>query len=216
MTGIVLMHGWGLGPATWRDWLASFGGRPVGLLDAGYSGPVQLTVPANPDGWIGIGHSQGFARLAAMAVPWRALIGIGAFLHFCPAPGHPDGTPTDMLDAMLERLEADPADVLSRFRRRCGVKHAEMLPAPTGDGLGRLRADLAALRGLDLPSTPACPTLLLHAADDRIAPVALAHEAAGRIPGARLVELPSGGHALPVTRPADCLALVQEFLHGLH
>ncbi len=215
MTGIVLMHGWGLGPATWQGWLASFADRPVAVLDAGYFGPAALTVPHNPDGWIGIGHSQGFARLAAMNLPWRALVGIGAFLHFCPIPGHANGTPPDMLQAMLDRLESVPADVLSRFRRRCGLREAGATPAPAGEGLERLRADLAELMAQNLCATPACPTLLLHAADDRIAPVALAREAVARIPGAGLRERSSGGHALPMTRPGDCLALVQEFLHGL-
>lgn len=216
MTGIVLMHGWGLGPATWDGWLAAFAHRPVAVLDAGHFGPATLCVPHNADGWVGIGHSQGFARLAGMNLPWRALVGIGAFLHFRPVPGHPDGTPPETLDTMLERLGTAPGDVLSRFRRRCGLKESSALPTPDAEGLERLRTDLAALKGQNLSATPACPTLLLHAADDRIAPVALAREAASRIPGASLRELASGGHALPVTRPGECLALVQEFLLGLH
>lgn len=213
MTGIVLMHGWGLGPATWNGWLAALADRPVAVLDAGYAGPRSLRLPDNADGWIGIGHSQGFARLAAMAEPWRALVGVSAFLHFCPVQDSTEGTPPEVLDAMLARLETDPSDVLARFLRRCGIKDAGM-PSPATD-LERLRADLADLRGQDLRTPPPCPTLLLHAADDRIAPVSLGREAAARIPGARLAELPSGGHALPLTRPGDCLALVQEYLRGL-
>lgn len=215
MIGVVLMHGWGLGPATWQGWRDAFGQRPVVVLDAGYSGPAALAVPHNPAGWIGIGHSLGFARLAGLNSPWRALVGLGAFLHFCPAPGLPDGAPPEMLGAMLERLATNPEDVLARFHRRCGIRDAEAFPPLAAQGLERLRTDLAGLLTLNLSSTPACPTLLLHAQDDRIAPVALAREAARRIPGAQLRELASGGHALPMTRSGDCVALVQEFLHGL-
>lgn len=212
MTGIVLMHGWGFGPATWQGWLSAFGNRPVAVLDAGYHGPASLVLPPNPCGWLGVGHSQGFARLAAMPESWRGLVGLGAFLHFCPVPGRTEGTPPETLDAMLARLDSDPADVLSRFRRRCGVKDTGAIPPFSPDGQERLRNDLAALKALDLADVPACPTLLLHAQDDRIAPVALAREAAARIPGARLRELASGGHALPMTKTEECLALVLEFV----
>lgn len=218
MTGVVLLHGWGLGPSTWDAWLPALGGAPVALLDAGYFGPPRLDLPPGADGWVGVGHSQGFARLAAMDIPWRGLVGLGAFLHFRPVPAHPAGTPPETLDAMLARLDENPpngaADVLTRFRRRCGLKDFPV-PALAQEGLDRLRADLAALRDLDLAATPACPTLLLHAADDRIAPVELGREAAARTPGARLVELDSGGHALPVTRADQCLPHVLEFVRGL-
>jgi pimeloyl-ACP methyl ester carboxylesterase len=38
------------------------------------------------------------------------------------------------------------------------------------------------------------PTLLVHAADDRLAPYERVPPAAGRIPGARLVTIDAGGH----------------------
>jgi pimeloyl-ACP methyl ester carboxylesterase len=40
----------------------------------------------------------------------------------------------------------------------------------------------------------AVPTLLIHAADDRLAPYEHVPPAAARIPGARLVTIDSGGH----------------------
>lgn len=242
MTGLVFLHGWGLGPATWAAWptllATALGPGPLVLLDAGYFGPPSpdlpspdlpglnlpgLNLPHNPDGWVGVGHSLGFARLAELPISWRGLIGLGAFLHFCPTPAHSSGTPPEVLDAMLARLDQASAsgeplgalDVLARFHRRCGLKDFTT-PPPDAGGLARLRADLLALRDLDLaPERIACPTLLLHAADDRIAPLALGREAAERIPGARLAVLDSGGHALPVTQPASCLVPVQEFLRGL-
>lgn len=218
MTGLVFLHGWGFGPEVWSRWAEAFPNRPVALLDAGYFGPRRMTLPANPDGWVGVGHSLGFAHLLSLDVQWRGLIGLNAFLRFCPGPGRDSGTSAEVLDAMLARLDTAPADVLSRFLRRCGLKgQPASLPGP--DGLARLRQDLLTLRGLNLGATLASlplvpPVLLLHAEDDHIAPVELAREAQGMLPGARLHVFESGAHALPVTRPDECLALAREFLRA--
>lgn len=230
MTGLVFLHGWGYGPFVWEAWTAASADRPVVLLDAGYFGPQQLEIPDNPDGWVGIGHSQGFARLLEMNLPWRGLVGLCGFLRFCRLPGQPDrpgGTSPELLDAMLARLDQDPADVLRRFTRRCG-QQADCPEPPQGEGLQRLREGLLYLRGLDLPTPErATPTLLVHARDDRIVPLELAQEAQSRLsdtrpdtrpgarPGARLEVFETGGHVLPFTRTADCLRTVREFLHEL-
>lgn len=214
MTGLVLLHGWGFGPDAWTQWANAFQGRPLVLLDAGYFGPEHLDLPPNPDGWVGVGHSLGFARLLAMNVPWRGLLGLGSFLRFCSASENGAGTPAATLDAMSARLDIDPVDVLARFLRRSGLKGLRPA-APDADGLARLRRDLAALRGLDLPAPANVPpVLLLHAEDDRIAPLALAREAHVRLPGSRLHVFETGGHGLPFTRTAACLALAREFLDG--
>jgi len=48
-----------------------------------------------------------------------------------------------------------------------------------------------------LPSIVA-PTLVIHGADDPLAPLAAGEDTAASIPGARLVVLPHMGHSLPV------------------
>jgi pimeloyl-[acyl-carrier protein] methyl ester esterase len=218
MTGLVFLHGWGFGPEIWGLWASAFPKRPVALLGAGYFGPRRMSLPDNPDGWIGVGHSLGFARLLAMEVQWRGLIGLGGFLRFCSSPGRDAGTPAEMLDAMRARLDLDAADVLRRFLRRCGFK-ASQPPRPTAEGLVRLRQDLTLLRDLDLCASPQLPAflppiLLLHAADDRIAPLALAQEAHVLLPGSQLHVFESGAHALPDTRAEDCRSKIQEFLRA--
>ncbi|MDP3425807.1 MAG: alpha/beta hydrolase, partial [Humidesulfovibrio sp.] len=171
--------------------------------------------------------------------PWRGLVGIGGFLRFCQKPGRDTGTPQTVLDAMLDAmtnamtnampddisggLDASPAKVLARFHKRCGHSIAP-LPAPGKEGLARLRADLERLRdldldvdlymNLDLPARQA-PTLFLHAQDDRIVPPDLPREAQSLLSCSVLTWLPSGGHALPMTRAQDCQRLIQEFLHDL-
>jgi pimeloyl-[acyl-carrier protein] methyl ester esterase len=223
MTGLIFLHGWGYGPKTWDGLAGAFGEAPVVVLDAGYFGERRMELPQNladtPGGWIGVGHSLGFARLLALDVPWRGLVGVGGFLRFCQKPGQTTGTPTDMLNAMLSRLDTAPEEVLARFHRRCGHRDDSLVqPRAHGpsDGLVRLRADLEGLRDLDVrPDGQAVPTLLLHALDDRIVPLDLAREAQGLLPGSRLELLESGGHALPMTRAQDCLRLVREFRRDL-
>lgn len=229
MIGLAFLHGWGFGPEAWAPWRTAFPDRTVETLDAGYFGPERMSLPDNPDGWIGIGHSLGFARLLSLPTSWRGMIGFGAFLHFCRKDAvfpKDTGAAPELLDAMNARLDADPADVLSRFVRRCG--HQGICPTPPlKDGLFRLRNDLVFLRDLDLrghaqsqvkqedtasdTSTPP-PILLLHALDDRIVSPLLAQEATAQLPNAHLIQLGSGGHALPFTRTVECLPYVQKFL----
>ncbi|MBU1230749.1 MAG: alpha/beta hydrolase [Proteobacteria bacterium] len=234
MTGLVLLHGWGCGPEIWRHLASAFGPAPVVVLDAGYFGPRRMlqpdllpdslpgTLPENADGWVGVGYSLGFARLLEMGAAWRGLVGVSGFLRFCRQPdtagGAMAGASPEVLDAMLQRLDSAPEEVLARFHKRCGLRN-EICQKPAAEGLARLRRDLLDLRGLDLRDAelrqgPA-RTLLIHAQDDRIAPPDLAREAQAQLPGSRLELLDTGGHALPVTRSQDCLRLIMGFLHDL-
>jgi pimeloyl-ACP methyl ester carboxylesterase len=69
------------------------------------------------------------------------------------------------------------------------------------------RSEGAALMDAPLPepSGLALPVVVLHGDDDRLVPVAVAHELARRAPGARLVVVPGGSHMLPITH-ADLVA----------
>lgn len=219
MIGLAFAHGWGFAPGVWRGYAAAFPDRPVVLLDAGYFGPARMALPPdNADGWIGVGHSLGFAKLLGMDVPWRGLVGLGAFLRFCAKPDRPSGTPPEIINAMLARLARNPGDVLRRFLRRCGMPSApfdQPAPAPTAEGLARLADDLTLLRGLDAKPRPdVAHRLLLHARDDRIAPAALAREAAQSL-GAALTLFDSGGHALPFVNPDGCSAVLKEFIDAV-
>ena len=77
MIGLAFLHGWGFGPETWDDWVKAFGEAPVVVLNVGYFGSRRMDLPPNPDGWLGVGHSLGFARLLEMSAPWRGLVDHG-------------------------------------------------------------------------------------------------------------------------------------------
>jgi pimeloyl-ACP methyl ester carboxylesterase len=61
----------------------------------------------------------------------------------------------------------------------------------------------------------ACPTLLIHGADDHTTPLAVAESIAAVIPGARLVVLAGAGHRPDVRSPEIVNPLLGEFLDSL-
>ncbi|MFA7666731.1 MAG: alpha/beta hydrolase [Burkholderiaceae bacterium] len=67
------------------------------------------------------------------------------------------------------------------------------------------RADLGRIR---------VPTLVIGAVDDTLTPAYFSRELAERIPDARLVLLPYGGHYCPVVQPARYNAALLDFLQG--
>jgi pimeloyl-ACP methyl ester carboxylesterase len=140
-------------------------------------------------------------QLAALRDPARfaGLVLVGSFPRTAPASSS-DG------DA---HLRADWRGSIERFVAAC-------LPEPDAGPLHRLGqgtllpagpeaaiAMSAALAG-QAPAIEAIgvPTLVVHGAQDRIAPIAGAHEIAARIPGAELFVLEDAGHVPILTRPA--------------
>lgn len=59
------------------------------------------------------------------------------------------------------------------------------------------------------------PTLVVHGAEDEVAPPAIARAMAARIPGARYVELGGAGHLAPLEQPEGVSQALQEFLGEL-
>ena len=59
-----------------------------------------------------------------------------------------------------------------------------------------------------------CPTLVVVAADDALTPPFYSEELAARIPDAKLVVLPTGGHFIPNLLPAEYNRAVGDFLRS--
>jgi pimeloyl-ACP methyl ester carboxylesterase len=84
---------------------------------------------------------------------------------------------------------------------------------------GMARATLEAMFRIDVrPILPAitAPTLVIHARDDRCAPVQSGRYLADHIPGARLLEVDGTDHAPWLTEPDRILTGIEEFLTGSH
>ncbi|MBW8485715.1 alpha/beta fold hydrolase [Actinomadura parmotrematis] len=123
--------------------------------------------------------------------------------------------------AHAEAASGDPEPENTIFREQGMAPFLAMLgPVPDGIRAPMERADPLALAALNsalaeipaLPGALAAPILLLVGEKDRA--LARARESAGRIPGARLVELPGCGHLDSFTRTDLTLPLVREFLAG--
>lgn len=89
------------------------------------------------------------------------------------------------------------------------------LRQPQAGIVGALRAmrdrsdSTALLAGIDVP------VLVVHGAEDEVTTAATARVMAGRIPGARYVEVPGAGHVAPLEQPDRVTAALRDFLGGL-
>lgn len=91
---------------------------------------------------------------------------------------------------------------------------AESAPQDADQIADRLNAILA-FDTRPLTPTLACPTLIVTAEDDQLMPAWFGRDMAQSIPGARLIELPGGGHMLPETRGDELAEVVVNFMAGV-
>jgi aminoacrylate hydrolase len=80
--------------------------------------------------------------------------------------------------------------------------------------LATVERRIAAARAFELRPGPACPTLLVAAADDVLVPAHCSELLAGELANARVALLEWGGHACNVTDPDTFNRLVLEFLRS--
>ena len=208
---LLLIHGWGFGPAFWEPLRSALPDVPTLVADLGYFGPASLPEPDGPV--VAVGHSTG-ALLALRSPPagCAALAAINGFDHFVALEGAPGVAPR-LLDRMIARLPQDPAGTVADFRRRCG----DSSPIGTPDPI-RLGEDLQLLRTADerqRATAWSLPLLHLSGGRDPILPSELRAQA---FAGAhRLVQSdhPEAGHLLPVTHPDWCAERLRAWLHSL-
>ena len=185
---VLLVHGWGFAPSLW-DALRARPGHTWLTVDLGYFGPPRWDLPPALD--LVAGHS--FGCLWAMLHPGLAqvpLVSVAGFPRLRAGPDFPHGIPARVLERMLARLRQSPPEALQALHDRLGTA------VPRGEPrLERLQADLLGMRDRDARGGRQ-PVLALAAEDDPLVPAALSRHAFPR-----LVRLPSGGHALPLTRP---------------
>jgi class 3 adenylate cyclase len=101
----------------------------------------------------------------------------------------------------LGRFDEEEVDALVDYFRWSGSPGSV-------EGLARMNKEIDVRHVLPAIRVP---TLLMHGTDDEVVPVDVARYVAGRIPGARLIELPGFGH-LAVRRAAEIDAHRERFL----
>jgi pimeloyl-[acyl-carrier protein] methyl ester esterase len=227
---LVLVHGWGVGPA-WFDplrehlpgWEIHAPPLPghAGAEDAGIDVDAlavrwadAIAGPALWCGWSLGGHvALAAARLRAERV--RGLVLCAVSPRFDRAPDWPHGRPPGELRAMRRTARQDAAEVIAGFARllRRGreapvIAASEWsVPAPAArdSGLAQLQsADLrSALTGIPVPA------VWVIGDDDPLVPVAAAGAGADAMPQGRREIFADAGHAPFLAEPARFAALVE-------
>ncbi|VGO08507.1 Biotin synthesis protein BioH [plant metagenome] len=214
---LLWVHGWGFDAHCWDAVRALLPARwqalPHTCADAGYLGAALVAIRPAATPYVAIGHSHGVQQLLQTGLAdCVGLVSVSGFPRFAAAEDWPAGTPARLLARMRMQFDRQPLAVWRDFRSRCGVPwrgtDAPTLALPAlADGLRALAEDdareaLAQWRG---------PLCAISAEDDAIVPPALAHAAFGD----RLVSVPEGAHALPLTRPDLCARHIGGFLDTL-
>lgn len=210
---LVFVHGWGFDSGVWgpiRDSLSDIESETV---DLGFFGTPAAVTENRERPVIAVGHSLGFLWLLhERPFAWRALVSIGGMPRFAKAGDYGHGVGPRVIDAMIARFNAAPAETLAEFLRRSGCADA---PISGRIDRARLTEGLRWLKEWDERETLAAdraPVLALHAADDAIVPTELSKDAFAARPDTRVASRPDGGHALPLSEPRWCAAQIREFV----
>ncbi len=175
------------------------------------------------------GYSEGgpMCALHAVTYPERttALIMHGSYPRRTQAPDFPWGVPAEEIDRFVASFERDWGGPIGIELRMPSVAH-DPAARQWWSRLIRVSASARTARILTKCNSeidirhllPAIrlPTLLMHATGDRTTPVACSRYMAERIPGAKLVELPTDDHVPWVGCPDRVLDEMAQFLTGAH
>ena len=237
---LVMLHGWASSPAVWHSATAAMGDHPR-IMPAlpGHAGGAEGMAPrlaawatailaACPPrfdlcGWsLGGLLSIGIALLAPDRV--RRIVLIGTSPCFSARPGWTAGLDGALVARFRADFATDPGRMLARFhalqtlgdghRRAVAAELERSATAP--HAAGGLAAGLQLLDDTDLRARLSALThtvRVLHGADDALMPAATAVALSDALPQARLTLIGECGHAPHLSRPRDCAALIDGFLH---
>jgi pimeloyl-[acyl-carrier protein] methyl ester esterase len=229
---IVLINGWGMASAVWRDTTAALRGYTLRFIDLDQvlgeaDCPLQRIARLAPARCHVVGWSLG-AQLAlqwAHAAPEQveSLALIAATPSFVQRERWTAAMDTAVFEAFVAQFEGDAAQALGRFAllqargeqdmTRVARALRDATCAVTSQTRAALDAGLALLRTNDLRPLLheiRLPVQLLHGADDALVPAAAAQRLQQALPNARLRLLRSTGHAPHVSDPAAVAAQLRE------
>lgn len=199
---ILFVHGWGYDARFWDPLRAALGDVPNAVLDLGYFGAAEITLPR--DVTLLVGHSLGFLWLARQsALRHVPLVGINAFPRFLEAEDYRPAVATRVLERMKRRVVSDTRGVLEDFWTRAGA--AGPHGAPNAVALAEGLDHLDAWDERENLASRASPTRLIAGREDVIVPAAMTKMA---FKGSEIMWLP-GGHALPRSHAADIARLIR-------
>lgn len=206
---IVLCHGWAM-----QDWFWEPLRQRMGANEYLSASPAYFSESANEfevptKSWIGLGHSQGFRRLAELELSnCQALISVSGFWDFCGE----GGTSKRIVQRMVRRFRQDPMEVLRSFYLNCGL---EFEPPEKAD-LSKLQRDLEQLSVFEEAESKKkvechrVPVFAITGAQDKIVPCELAKN--------QFVNLnlhPRASHVLGYDEPDWCAEQIDRFLTSI-
>ena len=238
-TPIILLHGWAMSPAVWKPVCAALGPGfdvytptlPGHAENAPPSGEdlavwARALLPSLPGNAIVVGWSLGALLAVELALNHpecvQKLVLIAGTPRFVAGINWPFGLDPGTVTGFIEDYCREPETILRRFialqtlgeaSRRplqraleaTSAPVASTTPAALESGLKILaRSDLR--RGL---TSLRIPVHLIHGDGDALMPVAAARWMADLLPAARLTVLGNSGHALPLSRPAECAEIIR-------
>jgi pimeloyl-ACP methyl ester carboxylesterase len=189
----------------------------IAVLDAWAADRVTL---------IGCDGGGPLAVLVAATAPERveALVLVNTFARLAVAPDHPDGVPQAILDGWLGHLTrqwggdpgfetnapsvVDDHELAAAFTRYLRMSASPGVAAVT-------RRVLHAIDVRDVLGSVQAPTLVIHRRDDRMIHAGQGRLLAGRIAGARYVEVSGEDHLFYVGDQDEILDEIEEFLTGV-
>jgi len=196
---LVFVHGWGSGPFVWKDILPSFESYNCTVVNLGFLGEENLSVP--DEKFIGIGHSLGGAWLLKH-YPERlsGFISIASFNCFY------QHIPQHILSKMRKNIAKDMTAQLQDFWHHAGLDHPggfkNLKPLKLIEGLGWLSKWNA-----DIPTNISIKILASH--DDHIVPEKMTQDIWKNYD---IEWVDEGGHMLPITQPEWCTKHIENFI----
>lgn len=217
---LLFLHGWGFDHAFWAPLTALLDEFERAVDDRGYFGkPIALQA----DGpCIAVTHSFGTMRLLDDPPPGLSgIVAINGFARFTAPDGPPPhgqppdsetGVPVRIVERMARRFEQDAQAVLAAFHQQIG-NPAWRGAAQGGIDVDLLRLDLLRLRDGQSP-LPAVPVLSVQGGRDALLPAAMRATVFDGCTVHR-IESETGGHVLPLEKPALCAQAVRDMAKQL-
>lgn len=229
-TSILFLGGWAIPLEAYQPLMqqflkADFTGK-VSLHDYGFfhSGDSPMLLPAQGDNGASVlvAHSMGCIpalRMAADRKDWEALILMNPFASFCAHKSLCVGWKQENVNAMREKLLAEPDSLLRAFYRSCAAPEHCRIAVPKvinlealGEGLELLRDSNAS----DILSGISCPVLILDGApDDQVVSSDMTGYLADRLSNGKRHSYRNAGHLLPLTHASVCADDILGFLHQI-